>query len=294
MTTSVPAPAHSPRATAIFLVVVFAAVIVLCGPAMLGMADADYLVVVTPIAQWLPALAVIPALRLAGRRDRLRRAWSAWPFGGASTWAAIGLITLAVLAVPALQILIGSLTGVVAWSPAPDAAALAVWVLPFALLALLSAVGEEFGWRGFLWTEIRNRRGSWLTALTIGLIWAAWHLPLLLAYGVQGDLPWRNVIATTVDLVAASLVLGMARERSGSAWPAAWGHALLNSALVFASTNLVTADDSLPDSQFWAYRAIGWAAWVLGAAALFATAGGGRGADRASGTPAGRVRGPRQ
>ncbi|MGR2751925.1 CPBP family intramembrane glutamic endopeptidase [Agromyces arachidis] len=276
MTTAVPAPARSPKATSIFLAIVFAAVVALCAPALLGLADADYLVVATPFAQWLPALAVIPALRLAGRRDGLRRAWRARPFGGARTWAAIGLVTLAVLAVPALQILIGTAAGVVAWAPAADASALAAWVLPFAVLALLSASGEEFGWRGFLWTEVRNRRGPWLTALAVGLVWAAWHLPLLVAYAVQGDLPWRNAMATTVDLVAASLVLGMARERSGSAWPAAWGHALLNSAIVFASSNLVTPDDTLPDPQFWAYRAIGWAAWVLGAAALFATAGRGR------------------
>lgn len=258
------------RPVPVFLVLVFVAVVAICAPALLGLVDADYLVVITPFAQWLPALAVLPALRLAGRRDRLRTAWRARPVGGSPTWAAAGLVTLAVVAVAAVQILIGMLTGVVDWAPAPDVLATAAWVLPVALLALLTAAGEEFGWRGFLWSEVRARRGLWFTALAVGLIWAAWHLPLLAAYGLQGDLPWRNVIATTVDLVAASLVLGVVRERSGSAWPAAWGHALLNSALVYASTGFVTPDRSLADPEFWAYRAVGWVAWVVAALALSA------------------------
>ena len=259
----------STRSIAIFVALAFLAVAIICAPALLG-ADADYLVVLTPFAQWIPALAVLPALRWAGRRDRLRTAWRLSPFGGATTWTVLGLVTLAVVTVAAVQVLLGVSTGLVSWTPAPELAATALWVLPVALLALLSATGEEVGWRGYLWTELRDRRGFWVTALAVGMIWSAWHLPLLAAYGMQGDLPWRNVAATTIDLVAASLVLGAAREISGSVWPAAWGHALLNSALVFASTSFVTPDRALADADFWGYRAVGWAAWVLAAFALVA------------------------
>ena len=228
----------------VFLVVVFGAVLLLCTP-----------------AQWLPALAVIVALRATRSPEKLGAAWTARPVTRQTLRTSL-LITGAVLAVPVLQLGIGILIGIVDWRPAPDALTTAIWIAPFAVLALLSAAGEEFGWRGFLWSRVRASRGFWVAAVIVGVIWSAWHLPLLLAYGLQGDLEWRVVLASSVNLVVASLVLGLGRELSGSAWPAAWGHALLNSALVFAAANLVTPDAALDDAPFWAYTALGWAAWV--------------------------------
>lgn len=257
------------RRTVAFLGIAFGAVLALCLPALLGV-DADYLGVATPFAQWIPALAVALAVRPARGSRQLRRLWRAAPFGGARTGIVVALVTLAVAGVAGVQTALGVLTGVVSWAPAPGLGATALLVLPVALLALVSATGEEFGWRGFLWTRVRAGGGFWLTALAVGAIWAAWHLPLLLAYGVQEDLPWRVVIGTTIDLVAASLVLGAGRELSGSVWPAAWGHALLNSVLVFASTGFVTPESALSEPAFWGWKALGWAGWVGAAAGLLA------------------------
>ena len=257
-------PAAPSRSVALFLAIAFIAVIALCAPAILGV-DADYLVVMTPFAQWIPAVAVVIALRVSGVSLRWREAWALQPFGGRRTAEALALVTIAIVAVAAAQIAVSVSAGVVEWSPAPDVGSIALWVLPVAILALLSATGEEAGWRGFLWTGLRERRGFWATAFIVGVIWAAWHLPLLAAYGLQGDLPWRNVIATTIDLIMASFVLGAGRELSRSAWPAAWGHALVNSVLVFTSTNFVTPDRALADPEFWTYRAIGWGLWLVAA-----------------------------
>lgn len=271
----------------VFLTVVFGAVLVLCAPALLGLADADYLVVLTPFAQWLPALAVIVALRAGRSTEKLGTAWAARPVTRQTLRTSL-LITGAVLAVPVLQIGFGIVTGIVEWRPAPDALTTALWIAPFAVIALLSAAGEEFGWRGFLWSRMRASRGFWATALTVGVIWSAWHLPLLVAYGMQGDLEWRVVLASSVNLVVASLVLGLGRELSGSAWPAAWGHALLNSALVYAAANLVAPDAALDDGTFWAYTALGWAAWVGIAVAVAAVARRRTSVSRADQHPVGR------
>ena len=252
-----------------FLTITFGAVLLLCFPALIGV-DADYLGVATPLAQWIPALAVILAVRPVRGSRALRGSWRASPFGGARTWIVIGLLTAALLGGAAEQLVVGVAVGVVSWSPDPAIGETALLVLPVALLALLSATGEEFGWRGFLWTRVRGNRGFWWTALAVGAVWAVWHLPLLVAYGAQGDLSWRTVLGTTVDLLMASLVLGAGRELSGSVWPAAWGHALVNSVLVFATTAFVTPATQLPDSGFWVYKALGWAAWVGAAAGMLA------------------------
>jgi membrane protease YdiL (CAAX protease family) len=51
-------------------------------------------------------------------------------------------------------------------------------VLVGPLLGLLMGFGEEYGWRGYLQSElikIGKRRG----VLLLGLIWGAWHYPVI-------------------------------------------------------------------------------------------------------------------
>lgn len=262
-------PRAERRGPLVFLVIAFGAVVALCVPAAAGL-DANYLVIVTPLAQWIPALAVLIAVGVRRRREPLLTAWRMRPVKGTRSWSVMAMVTLAIAVVPAISIGGGLGLGLVEWTPVPDMIAIVPLILPIALLALLSAIGEEVGWRGYLWTRVRSRAGFWATALMIGLMWSAWHVPVLVVYGEQGDIAWRNVAATSVDLVAASFVLGAGRELSGTMWPAAWGHALVNSLLVFTSSSLVTQDAFLDDPTFWQYRALGWAAWLLAAGMLVA------------------------
>ena len=41
------------------------------------------------------------------------------------------------------------------------------------------AMGEEYGWRGLMWDELRHR-GTVPANLLIGLAWGLWHAPLIL------------------------------------------------------------------------------------------------------------------
>ncbi len=43
---------------------------------------------------------------------------------------------------------------------------------------LFSSFGEEFGWRGFALPKLIKQRGFTYAALSIGLIWGLWHLPM--------------------------------------------------------------------------------------------------------------------
>jgi membrane protease YdiL (CAAX protease family) len=40
---------------------------------------------------------------------------------------------------------------------------------------------EEFGWRGFLLPRLSARIGNTLATLCVGILWASWHLPMMLA-----------------------------------------------------------------------------------------------------------------
>jgi len=56
-------------------------------------------------------------------------------------------------------------------------------------IAMLAAVMEEFGWRGFLLPKLLERTTALRAALLVGSVWALWHAPInylgLAKYGVQ-------------------------------------------------------------------------------------------------------------
>jgi len=56
-------------------------------------------------------------------------------------------------------------------------------LLAGATINTLFAFGEEVGWRGLLLDELSKRMNWAESAMVIGIIWAAWHLPLILLFG---------------------------------------------------------------------------------------------------------------
>jgi CAAX protease family protein len=106
------------------------------------------------------------------------------------------------------------------------------------LLALVAAptnmmvtLGEELGWRGFLVPRLRAVTSFTGTSLLTGLIWSAWHYPVIVAVLPlhRPHLPlWYATACFTVSVVAISVVYTWLRLRSGSVWPAALLHATSN------------------------------------------------------------------
>jgi membrane protease YdiL (CAAX protease family) len=97
------------------------------------------------------------------------------------------------------------------------------------VVALLSATGEELGWRGLLVPELARRLSFNQTALLSGVIWTIWHLPLILFADYHSATPRLYAIACfTVMVLGMSFLLAWLRLRSGSVWPAALLHASHN------------------------------------------------------------------
>jgi len=95
---------------------------------------------------------------------------------------------------------------------------------------LLSALGEEIGWRGLLVPELAKTTSITKTALISGVVWAAWHMPgIFLADLNNTGIP--NLYAAAmfaVLIISLSFPFAWLTLKSGSLWPAVLLHAFHN------------------------------------------------------------------
>ena len=107
----------------------------------------------------------------AGLRQLLRRIGQ-WRVGA-------GWYLLALLGYPLLYVGIGIIT--LGRTSLPTL--LAQWsllftiYLPYTVWDLISTMGEEMGWVGYALPNLQQRMAPWLSAVTLGVLWALWHLP---------------------------------------------------------------------------------------------------------------------
>jgi CAAX protease family protein len=91
---------------------------------------------------------------------------------------------------------------------------------------LPGALGEELGWRGFLFPEL-GRLTSFTTASVIGgIVWALWHLPLILFADYHSSAPIAFVaVMFFISCICRSFLQNWFRAKSGSVWPSVILHA---------------------------------------------------------------------
>ncbi|GAA2912865.1 CPBP family intramembrane metalloprotease [Streptosporangium fragile] len=112
------------------------------------------------------------------------------------------------------------------------------------LINTIAALGEEWGWRGWLLPRLAPL-GTWRALLVSGLIWGLWHFPITLRGYNYPELGAWAAPAFAVFCVAFGALLGWFRLRSGSVWPAAVGHGALNGS---AALVLLVGDAAEPPS----------------------------------------------
>ncbi|MCE1254845.1 MAG: CPBP family intramembrane metalloprotease, partial [Anaerolineae bacterium] len=95
------------------------------------------------------------------------------------------------------------------------------------LLGLVVSFGEEYGWRGYLQGQL-IRLGKKRGVLLVGLIWGAWHYPVIwMGHNYPGR-PLEGTLLMTIFCVLLAYVIGFAMLKTGSIWLAAFMHAIID------------------------------------------------------------------
>ncbi|SEL19061.1 CPBP family intramembrane glutamic endopeptidase [Nonomuraea pusilla] len=126
------------------------------------------------------------------------------------------------------------------------------------VLNAVPALGEEWGWRGWLAPRLVSSNGVLRGLVLSGMIWGLWHAPLtLLGYNYPRLGSWAALFFTGF-CVLAGVILGWLRLRCGSVWPAVVAHGSLNAV---APAVLLLGDAAAPPNEVLAGLTglVGWA-----------------------------------
>jgi membrane protease YdiL (CAAX protease family) len=106
----------------------------------------------------------------------------------------------------------------------------AIGVVAVAVIAILGALGEETGWRGFALPLLQRRYGALAAALLVTPIWAVWHLPFFFIVSTYRGFAPVGYVGFVFGLACGSIVLTwLYNGTGGSILACAVWHGLYNS-----------------------------------------------------------------
>lgn len=127
--------------------------------------------------------------------------------------------------------------------------------------SFLFALGEEYGWRGYLqnkWASHNEIKGF----VAIGIIWGLWHLPSILKGHNYPEYPFLGgFILMPLLCIIFSIVFGIAKNRKNVIWIAVVFHGALNISADISNTAFLESSINKPVNDFiwtllWAVTAI--------------------------------------
>ena len=175
-----------------------------------------------PIAGFGPFLAAIVVLAITRSKTgvvALLRRMVRWRV--APVWYAVALL------LPVAITVISAMLNVLLGAQGASSADLGGWpsLIPtFFILLLVPGLGgawEEPGWRGYALPRLQTGRSALVASLMLGVLWALWHLPLM----VVGEVNWSDLVL----VIAVSVVFAWVfNNASGSVLIVMLMHAMNN------------------------------------------------------------------
>jgi membrane protease YdiL (CAAX protease family) len=205
-----------PNALASFFVLSFAISWALALPALLAMhgvlsgGPSRYIALVG-LGGFGPMLAAMVVARADGGLSALLRPLAIWRVDARFYLAALGLPGSIFVAAAALYNLLGHAEP---YFYPPNRPA-------FIAALIVFSIGEEIGWRGFALPRLLNRYGPLLASAILGVLWTAWHIPMLALQGVSPVL----YLAFVPYMIGGSVLFTWIYQHTrGSLWLAVLAH----------------------------------------------------------------------
>lgn len=100
-------------------------------------------------------------------------------------------------------------------------------------------LGEELGWRGYLFPKLKTVMTRPAAYIVGGIIWGAWHTPAIIGghnFGKDyAGYPYVGVLTMCVSCIAIGIIFTWLTEKTNSAYPAAIAHAVNNNVMSLIS-----------------------------------------------------------
>tara|TARA_R110000744_G_scaffold102290_5_gene196763 strand:- start:61 stop:777 length:717 start_codon:yes stop_codon:yes gene_type:complete len=189
---------------------------------------------------WCPAIAAFITMKIKGRKiSSLNWNWGNWKYIRLSYFvpALYGIITYALIWIFGFGNLANEETiidwgmelglfGIGTLNPTSITIIAIILVGTVEVIrASATTLGEEIGWRGFFIYELRKVLSYTGVSIFSGIIWAAWHWPLLVYY--SNNMLLEFITFFTV-IISMSFIMTYYTFKSKSLWPAVIFHAVSN------------------------------------------------------------------
>lgn len=240
------------------------------GTVVLCSAVFQFLLIETRTWLWIVPLMWSPAAASMAARLALREGVADVSFrlGGRRGWQAIAVAVIFPIVIGFAVYGIAWKTGLATFTPQPGGLAdqlagtspvavfgvmLAVAATLGTIMGILTAVGEEIGWRGYMLTRLIDAELPHPILLS-GLIWGLWHVPIVVGAGyAAGPSPSASALLLVILATAFGVVFARLRLQTGSIWPPIVLHAAWNSIIQSAFDAARTGGDSsrLHDRASW-------------------------------------------
>ncbi|SEG41043.1 CAAX protease self-immunity [Butyrivibrio sp. Su6] len=111
----------------------------------------------------------------------------------------------------------------------PGICVLFIAFIPMLILSMVTAAGEELGWRGYAFPILARLYGTKKAILINGSIWAVWHMPIILSGQYQASVNIiYGLISFFIEVMILTMIFCWSRNSSGSVIPAIILHASHN------------------------------------------------------------------
>lgn len=178
-------------------------------------------------------LLILIVLRFTAGREAMARVGLTW-----GKWRYWCTFSLGFVAFYVLQVMLNAYFGLgptsmpsTATMPGLSQSAFAtvgfVQMLLYSILSIVIAFGEEYGWRGYLQSELL-KMGNVRGVLLLGVIWGVWHWPVILMGHNYPDHPQLGLVLMVAYSIGSGVAMSYAVLKSGSVLLAAFLHAINN------------------------------------------------------------------